>query len=409
MEKPYEELKSFFDRHRDDMIAMWKDFIETPSWARNREAAMKMGDKLVSVFHDMGLRTAEHDVGPVNSRIIEAFWGEDRPGKPILFGGHCDTVNNSLNADAKPGDVNEFDGTPHFRIDDTGKAYGLGALDMKGGLVMAIWIVKALQEIGWNERPVRFLIAGDEDKGHYGGNSPEMLVKLARGALLCFNMETGRITNEICVGRKGGGEGEMWVEGVAAHAGNDFARGRNAITEMAHKILQLSSLTNTSAGTTVAPTIIDGGTVANGIPGNCHIYFDARYTQKSEQERVKKAFHDIASHADIEGTKTSYVFKEFMGPFTETKINDAIADFVSAESVKQGFGPMKHIFLGGCSDASYFQEGGVPTVCSMRVRGEFNHTAREYAVVDSMFERAKIIGCSILDLQEFVDEYGLES
>ena len=158
---------------------------------------MKMADKLTTVFEEMGLRVAQHDVGEVNSRTLEAFWGEDRPGAPVLFGGHYDTVNCSPVEGAKPGDADEFDGTPHFRVDDAGKAYGLGALDMKGGIVAAIWVVKALQAVGWAERPVKFLLAGDEDKGHFGADTPALLTELARGALCCFNMETGRVNKDV--------------------------------------------------------------------------------------------------------------------------------------------------------------------------------------------------------------------
>ena len=91
----YEQVKAYIEDHRSEMLAMWKDFVDTPSQARDRAAAMKMADKLVEVFKGMGMRVAEHDVGPVNSRTLEAFWNEDAPGKPVLFGGHYDTVNCS--------------------------------------------------------------------------------------------------------------------------------------------------------------------------------------------------------------------------------------------------------------------------------------------------------------------------
>ena len=84
----YQQVQDYIEAHRGEMLAMWKDFVDTPSQARDRDAAMKMADKLAAIFRDMGMRVAEHDVGPVNSRILEAFWGEDRPGKPIMFGGH---------------------------------------------------------------------------------------------------------------------------------------------------------------------------------------------------------------------------------------------------------------------------------------------------------------------------------
>ena len=65
-----------------------------------------------------------------------------------MFGGHYNTVNNSPAADARPGDANEPDGTPHFRVDENGRSHGLGVLDMKGGIVIAA---------GRAERPIKLL------------------------------------------------------------------------------------------------------------------------------------------------------------------------------------------------------------------------------------------------------------
>lgn len=402
----YEQVKSYVDAHRDEMLAMWADFVNTPSQARDRAAAMKMADKLVAIFRDMGMRVVEHDVGEVNSRTLEAFWNEDAPGKPVMFGGHYDTVNCSPVEGAQPGDENEFDGTPHFRVDAEGKAYGLGALDMKGGIVVAIWVVKALQEAGWRERPIRFLLAGDEDKGHFGADTPALLTRLAAGALCCFNMETGRINNDICIGRKGGGEGEMTVAGKAAHAGNDFASGRNAVLEMAYKEIALSELTNLELGTTVTPTVIKGGTVPNGIPDSCHIFFDVRYRKFEEAERVKKGIAEIAGRTYIEGTTTSYVYKEYQTPFDETPNGIALADFVAGVSQRQGLGEMGQINLGGGSDACYFTVAGTPTICAMGVCGQFNHSSKEYAFVESLYTRTKLLACAVADIGEYAARIG---
>lgn len=399
----YDQVKAYIEDHRADMLAMWKDFVDTPSQARDKAAATNMADKLTGILTEMGMRVTGHDVGPVNSRTIEAIWGEDRPGAPVMFGGHYDTVNCSPVENAKPGDANEFDGTPHFRLDDKGNAYGLGVLDMKGGIVIAIWVVKALSAIGWAQRPIRFLFAGDEDKGHFDANTPELLTELAKGALCCFNMETGRVNNDICIGRKGGGEGEMTVEGVAAHAGNDFVSGRNAVLEMAYKEIALASLTDLDKGTTVTPTVIKGGTVPNGIPDKCHIFFDVRYRKFEEAERVKAAFAEIAAGTHIAGTKTSYIYKEYQVPFDETPDGLALADFVAKVSKRQELGEMGQINLGGGSDACYFTIAGVPTICSMGVCGQFNHSSKEYAIVETLYTRTKLLACAVMDIEEFAN------
>ena len=48
-----EQVKAYVEDHRSEMLAMWKDFVETPSQARDRAAAMKMADTLTAVFEEM--------------------------------------------------------------------------------------------------------------------------------------------------------------------------------------------------------------------------------------------------------------------------------------------------------------------------------------------------------------------
>ena len=46
-----------------------------------------------------------------------------------------------------------------FRVDENGMAHGPGVLDMKAGLVMALYTVKALDSVDWKERPIKFIFA----------------------------------------------------------------------------------------------------------------------------------------------------------------------------------------------------------------------------------------------------------
>ena len=233
-------------------------------------------------------------------------------------------------------------------------------------------------------------------------NAYQLLIRLAKGALCCFNMETGRVNNDICIGRKGGGEGELTVRGTAAHAGNDFLSGRNAVLEMAYKEIELAELNDLELGTTVTPTVIKGGTVPNGIPDHCHLYFDVRYRKFEEAQRVKEAFERIAAHSHIDGTHTDCIYKEYQVPFDETPDGIALADFVAEVSRELGMGDMGKINLGGGSDACYFTIAGVPTICAMGVCGQFNHSSKEYALVETLYTRAKLLTCAVLDLEKFV-------
>lgn len=51
--------------------------------------------------------------------------------------------------------------------------------------------------------------------------------------------------------------------------------------------------------------------------------------------------------------------------------------------------------MGGGSDATYTTKVGVPTVCAVGVKGGLNHTVDEFADVESLFMRAKLM-CAVM-------------
>ncbi len=390
MARPFdnrEKIDAYIESHRDEMFEFWKFLVNTASQARERNNALDLCNKLEKVLVENGFECTQLDVGEINSHALLGVLGADRPGAPVLFSGHYDTVS--------------LPGEHPFRVDEEGHARGLGCLDMKGGIAIALYVAKALNEIGWAERPIKFLFLGDEEKGHQGANTPEVIMQQARGALCAFNMETGLVSNNICIGRKGGGVANFTVHGVGAHSGNDFLKGRNSIAETAKKICDLQDLTNLELGTTVSVTMIDGGTVPNCIPPECKIDVDVRYELSSERDRVVNSLKEIAEKNYIDGCTTDYEYNEYMAPFETTEEGVRLATFIASVSEAVGLGEMGQIRLGGGSDASYITMAGVPTVCSMGVRGEFNHTDREYALPSSLYERTALLANVVDHIDEF--------
>lgn len=378
---------TYIDGHRDEIIAMWKDFVDTRSDATVKEKADAMAHKLAAELEAIGCQVTLTDVGGRNGLALEAVLGAGRPGKPVLFSGHYDVV--------------PLKGELPFYIDDEGKAHGLGVLDMKGGVVLSIWVAKALEAAGYRERPLRFLYVGDEENGHQWGRTKKFLVERGGGAVCAFNMETGLVNNAICTGRKGTGQAEITVQGVAAHSGNNFTEGRSAITELAAKIPDIEALTDLAANTTVAVTTIQGGTVTNSIPPVCSCIVDLRFGSLAERQRVLDALEKICARQRVPDTSTRLELREFMAPFDASGGVQELADFVAETSREYGFGEMGNVFLGGGSDAGFIQRAGTPVLCSMGVRGQFNHSDREYALVDSMFQRAKLLAAVILRLADY--------
>ena len=59
---------------------------------------------------------------------------------------------------------------------------------------------------------------------------------------------------------------------------------------------------------------------------------------------------------------------------------------------------MKAIAVGGGSDSAYLTRAGIPTLCALGVKGEFNHTVREWADKKSLTERAELLAALLLQL-----------
>ncbi len=53
--------------------------------------------------------------------------------------------------------------------------------------------------------------------------------------------------------------------------------------------------------------------------------------------------------------------------------------------------PLKSTVLGGNSDAAYINIAGTPVICSCGVIWTGNHTGKEFAIVATMAERAKML------------------
>ena len=92
---------------------------------------------------------------------------------------------------------------------------------------------------------------------------------------------------------------------------------------------------------------------------------------------------------------------DVMHVFETTEDGLALWDFLRETAEEAGLQPLEQSRLGGSSDAAYLTMAGVPTVCSCGTMGEWNHTVREYALADSLYERAKLFANALLRMDRF--------
>jgi len=382
------EIDEFIDSKRDEILELWKEIVNLESFTGNKQSVNVVANRIQSEFVKEGFDVEQIDVGP-NGNTLVATLGMNRGKEPVIFSGHMDTVFKNGTFGENP-----------FRIEGN-KAYGPGALDMKGGIIIALYTIKALNSIGYNERPIKVILSGDEESGHEGSSGEKALLDAANGGYCAFNMETALVDNSLCTGRKGRIGCIVEVEGVETHAGNDFAGGINAIEEMAHKILEIQKLTNLEEGITASVSVIKGGRIPNAIPKNCKIDIDIRFDRVEDMDKIKQSVNDICAKTYVDGTTTNVQYIAQLMAFETTDNVMKFYNFINNVCEENGFAKFGFKRLGGSSDASYLTIANVPTLCAFGVQGQWNHTEREYALVESMFERAKIISMIVLNLDKF--------
>ena len=384
MDKVKQQISDYIDSNKAEFIEFWRELVDY-------QAGSYEESKITALLEETKKRLEKekfvcHLVPTGKAPVLVAIDGPERPGKPIMLGGHIDTV---FPAGTFP--------DPAFRIDGNNVS-GPGVADMKGGIAMMLYMVKALREIGYDRHPIKIVLCGDEENTHLGSNVPELLQQEAKTSLLAFNMETGRMDNCLSVARKGAMDCHITVHGKGAHAGNFYYEGRNAIAEMALKIPALENISCRESGITVNVGVISGGTVANAVPDLCKVEVDCRFTKAAQVEEIQEAIKKVCAKTTIEGTTTELEFVPPMPVFEEKQENLELLAMINKHAEEYGFAPFGAVRPGGSSDVSYIAMAGIPAICSCGAVGEEAHTTKEHGYVAPTLERMKILAATIADI-----------
>ena len=164
----------FIDAHRQDMLALWQELVNTESGSADKPGIDAVAARIRQVLDQAGGLTTTVEMAKAGNVLVGEI-GAGRGTAPVLFMGHMDTVFSTGTVAKRP-----------FTITD-GTAYGPGVLDMKGGIVAALFAMQALQAAGYDTRPLKMILAGDEEVAHVNSNAAEVFMTEAKGAVAAFN------------------------------------------------------------------------------------------------------------------------------------------------------------------------------------------------------------------------------
>jgi glutamate carboxypeptidase len=274
---------------------------------------------------------------------------------------------------------------------------GPGVIDAKGGLVVMLYALKALEasplagQIGW-----RVLINPDEELGSPG--SSEIIRQQAAKARWGLLFEPSLPTGELASWRKGSGSFTFVVRGRAAHAGRDFHQGRNAVAALARLMVAVDEL-NTNPEVTFNVGRVSGGGALNIVPELAVGRINVRVSSEEEQRGVESTLAALVERFNRE--LDGITIQQHGGFTSPPKVLSADTERLMKRIEKCGevLGmPIQWKGTGGASDGNKFAAYGLPNIDSLGPSGGDIHSSREFLHVGSLVPKARLAALVLMSL-----------
>lgn len=379
-----DEMLSYIDHNQDDQCNLLKEMILQPSHTSDKEGVNKVGQILSKTLTECGMSVetiTEENHG--NHLIFRSEATNTCEIAPILLVGHMDTV---------------FPLNSHFDWykDDGDKIYGPGVIDMKGGLVVAAFAIKALFASELLAKiPITFICNSDEETGSL--TSKQVIEREAHRSSLALVFECGGLQGEVVTGRKGKTGYSIQVHGKAGHAAFAGKEKASAILELAKKIPVLEDLNDPEKNLVVNVGVISGGLGPNTIADFARAEIDTRFIRKDDGIKNEDAIRTIAEHCSVSNTKATLKITSARPPMEQSEGNIILYNFIKQEANELEI-PMLDELRSGVSDANTIASCNIPVVDGLGPVGDCDHSDKEYMIKSSLAEKTKLTISSIYSL-----------
>jgi glutamate carboxypeptidase len=266
------------------------------------------------------------------------------------------------------------------------KVFGPGVLDMKAGIVMALYAIKTLHELNIDPQKniVVFLNSAEEigDVASY-----EIIRKLAKQSEYVLCLEPSLPGGGLKVQRKGRLVVRLEVSGKAAHAGTPDD-GINAIEELMEQLRALKKLRRTK-GTTLNIGLITGGEKANIVADKASATLDMRFWTNTHKQKILDVFKQL--NPFFQGAKIRFSVESSTPPMEKTEASMTLLSQIRNIAESTFKMTLEAGKTGGGSDASIASSLGVPTIDGLGPDGEGIHAENEHLLLPSFVRRTALL------------------
>ncbi len=375
-----QELHSFFVEKKTDFIDLLQMLVEQETPSSEPSSFDKSLEIISHNFQNLDF-DVEHKEGEDTAGQLLCKPNDFEFQAPTqLIVGHIDTVWNIGTLDEMP-----------FSVDGN-KLRGPGIFDMKAGICMMIFAMKAIRKLnkGLEVQPV-FLITTDEEIG--SGESKDLIIEQAKEAERTYVLEPslgpeGKIKTQ----RKGIGHFEIIIKGQPSHAGLDPEKGVSAIVGLSNVVQQLMKINNPEKGISVNVGTIEGGERANVVAAKSKAEVDVRVPTKKDGEEIKEKIYNI--EPTLKGVEIAVTGDISRPPLEKSKANDKLWEITKSLGEELDLN-LEEGKSGGGSDGN-FTNLYSPTIDGLGAVGEGAHAHHEKILLKETLKRAGLLALLLL-------------
>lgn len=355
-------MAEYVEAHAEEQVAFLEHVVNINSGTLNVQGVRAVGDVFRAELEAIGF-DAEWVALPDSLQRAGHLFARrrgDGGGRRLLLIGHLDTVFEPDH--------------PFQRFEREGdRARGPGVSDMKGGDVVMLYALKALDAAGVLDRmTVTVALIGDEEKPGFVPVSRGPLIDAARESDVALAFETATGLGWATVARRGIATWRLEVAGRESHSSGVFDEysGAGAVFEASRILNAFYSYLRGETYLTFNPGVILGGTRVNYDGGTSRgtafgkmnviadtvvVEGDLRFLTQEQRDRAQSAMRTIVGSGNLPHTHARIAFDDLYPAMPPTEGNLEVLGVLDAVSRELGHGPVEAWDPGrrGAADISF--------------------------------------------------------
>lgn len=360
-----------------------EDIVNINSGTMNVKGVRASGELLRAAFEKLGF-TVEWVTMPDSIKTAGHFVATKKggKGKKILILAHLDTVFEP-----------DMPSNPFTILNDS-TATGQGILDDKGGAVLVLAALEAINHAGaLKDANITAYFTGDEEIG----GIPSVItradvVEKAKQHDVALSFEGGQI-NKVTTSRRGADNWRLFVYGKQAHSSGVFSEkaGYGAIYEAARIVDSFRTGLSKIPYLTFNPGLFAGGTTLidsvdnvkvfgkdNIIASKVTVMGDVRFLGEKQRAEVRSLMKNIALKNNLNGTSAQIIFNDGIPSMEPKEGNKKLFEEINKVNIDMGLGavlendPMER----GAGDISFIADY-IPGIDGLGPSGSGSHAPGE--------------------------------